>query len=121
MLKSLLLVAGFAVSVNAYLGGNARQRIANDYEVANMQLEEVRAKYGMRTLQAHNYLRKDKESVAANWDGVSLLANPFESARGFAYGLQFSPNKPGECYYAVDSLLTSAQTISNLVATAYNP
>ena len=91
MLKSVLLIVGCAaVSVNAYLGGAARERIANDFEVANFQLDEVRSKYGMRYVEA-SVLAKHNDVTLGNWDKVSLFDNWFETAKGFAYGLQFSP------------------------------
>jgi hypothetical protein len=110
MLKSLVLIVGCAVSVSAYISGPARSRIANDFEVANFQLEEVRSKYGMRYARASELARREPKTVG-NWDQVEIWGNWFESAKGFAYGLQFSPNKPGECYYAVEAALDSAETI----------
>ena len=119
MFKALLLVAGLAVSVNAYVGGATRQRIANNFEISNIQLEDVRMKYGMRQLELHDPRMDDK--IVGDWSNVELWGHWFEAARGFAYGLQFSPQKAGQCYYAVDAALTSAETISNLMGQAYNP
>ena len=70
MFKALLLVAGLAVSVNAYVGGATRQRIANNFEISNIQLDEVRMRYGMRQLELHDPRMDDK--IVGDWSEVEL-------------------------------------------------
>ena len=65
MLKSIVLIAAFVVSAKAYIGGPARERIANDFEIASIEMDDVRAKYGMRTLQSHNPIYDDK--IVGDW------------------------------------------------------
>jgi hypothetical protein len=89
MLKSFVLVAAFVVSAQAYIAGPARNRIANDFEVASLEMEELRAQYGMRPLQAHNPAYDGK--IVGDWMEIDYFADSFNFAKGFAYGLQFSP------------------------------
>jgi hypothetical protein len=119
MLKSIVLVAAFAISAQAYIMGPARERIANDFEIASIEMDDVRAKYGMRTLQAHNPALDGL--IVGDWTEVDILADSFNFFKGFAYGLQFTPNKAGQCYYAVEQSISSAETIKNLLLQAYLP
>ena len=119
MLKSITLIAAFVVSAKAYIAGPARERIANDFELASIEMDDVRAKYGMRTLQSHDPSLDGK--IVGDWSDVDVFADSFNFAKGFAYGLQFTPNKPGACYYAVEQSISSAETIRNLLLQAYLP
>jgi len=119
MLKSIVLIAAFAISAKAYIGGAARNRIANDFEIASIEMEDVRAKYGMRTLQSHNPIYDGK--IVGDWTDIDIVGDFFNFAKGFAYGLQFDPNKPGKCYYAVEQSISSAETIKDLLLQAYLP
>lgn len=85
MLKSIVLVAAFAISANAYIGGPARNRIANDFEIASIEMDDVREKYGMRMLQSHNPIYDGK--IVGDWTEVDIFADSFNFAKGFAYGL----------------------------------
>lgn len=85
MLKSIVLVAAFVVSAQAYIGGEARNRIANDFEIASLEMDEIREQYGMRPLQAHDPAYDGK--VVGDWTDIDLLGDSFNFAKGFAYGL----------------------------------
>ena len=113
MLKSIVLVAAFVVSAQAYIGGPARNRITNDFEIASIEMDEIRSQYGMRALQAHDPVYDGK--IVGDWTEVDYFGDSFNFAKGFAYGLQFSPQKPGQCYYAVEQAISSVETIKNLL------
>jgi hypothetical protein len=119
MLKSIVLVAAFVVSAQAYIGGPARARIANDFEIASLEMEEIRAQYGMRPLQAHDPSYDGK--IVGDWTDIDYFSDSFNFVKGFAYGLQFYAQKPSQCYYAVEQAISSAETIKNLLLQAYLP
>ena len=52
MYKSLVVLSVLAVSANAYIGGKVRTQILYDFETASMELDGIREKYGMRSIQA---------------------------------------------------------------------
>lgn len=73
MLKSFVLVAAFVVSTQAYIGGPARNRIANDFEIASLEMDEIRAQYGMRALQAHDPAYDGK--IVGDWTEIDYIAD----------------------------------------------
>lgn len=73
MLKSIVLVAAFVVSAQAYISGPARNRIANDFEIATLEMDEIRAQYGMRPLQAHDPMYDGK--MVGDWTTIDLFAD----------------------------------------------
>lgn len=73
MLKSIVLVAAFVVSAQAYIAGPARNRIANDFEIASLEMDEVRSQYGMRPLQAHDPAYDGK--IVGDWMTIDLFAD----------------------------------------------
>lgn len=73
MLKSIVLVAAFVVSAQAYIGGAARNRIANDFEIASLEMDEIRSTYGMRALQAHNPVYDGK--IVGDWTTIDYLGD----------------------------------------------
>lgn len=103
MQKSLVLIATLAVaSTQAYMTGNARQRLQNDFTIHSLEVEEVRSKHGMRPLQYHSWkedfaqkkkLQSGHNVQQCSVNDIDIFAESFECARGFAYGLQFSPLK----------------------------
>ena len=98
MQKSLVLIATIAVAgTQAYMTSDARQRLANDFTVHSLDLDEVRAKHGMRPLEYHHASNKkalmSSHEVEQCTGSIDILNEGFECARGFAYGLQFSPMK----------------------------
>jgi hypothetical protein len=100
MQKSLVLLATIAVAgTQAYLTSDARMRLANDFTVHSIDLDEVRAKHGMRPLEYHHASNKKALMSSAHqveqcsMSSIDVLSEGFECARGFAYGLQFSPMK----------------------------
>ena len=46
---------------------------------------------------------------------------PISCAEGFAFGLQFSSQKPGTCYIAVSNALNTLQGIQDLLMYIYIP
>ena len=130
MQKSLVLLATIAVAgTQAYMTSDARQRLHNDFTVHTLELDEVRAKHGMRPLQYHSW-RDDKKRTMlqsahdveqCNFNTIDMINEGFECARGFAFGLQFSPMKEGACYVAVDQAINAAETIKNLLVQFYVP
>ena len=52
MYKSVVLIAATAASVAAYT--DMRAAIAHNFDMAAIDIEDVREKYGLRYLQAHN-------------------------------------------------------------------
>lgn len=132
MQKSLVLLASIAVAgvVQGYMTGDARQRLSNDFTVHSLELEEIRAKHGMRPLQYHNWradyhekkqLQSGPQVEQCSFEDINILDQSFECARGFAYGLQFSPMKEGACYIAVDQAINAAETVKNLLTQFYIP
>lgn len=98
MQKSLVLIATIAIAgTKAYMTADARQRLANDFTVHSLDLDEVRAKHGMRPLEYHHASNKkalmSSHEVEQCAGSIDILNEGFECARGFAYGLQFSPMK----------------------------
>jgi hypothetical protein len=100
MQKSLVLLATIAVAgTQAYMTSDARMRLANDFTVHSIDLDEVRAKHGMRPLEYHHLSNKKALMSSAHQveqcssSSIDVLSEGFECARGFAYGLQFSPMK----------------------------
>ena len=73
MLKSIVLVAAFVVSAQAYIGGPARNRIANDFEIASIEMDEIRGQYGMRALQAHDPVYDGK--IVGDWTTIDYFAD----------------------------------------------
>ena len=68
------MVAAFVVSVaHAYIGGEARNRIANDFEIASLEMDEIRDQYGMRPLQAHNPALDGK--VVGDWTEIDIFGD----------------------------------------------
>jgi hypothetical protein len=110
MQKSLVLIATIAVAgTQAYLTSDARQRLHNDFTLHSLEIEDVRAKHGMRPLQYHSWREEKAEKLESghqvqqcSFTQIDIFSESFECARGFAYGLQFSPLKEGACYIAVD-------------------
>jgi hypothetical protein len=131
MHKSLVLIATIAVAgTQAYLTSDARQRLHNDFTIHSLELEDVRAKHGMRPLQYHSWrdeMAEDKKLQSGHmveqcsFTQIDIFQESFECARGFAYGLQFSPLKEGACYIAVDQAINAAETIKNLLTQFYIP
>lgn len=98
MQKSLVLIATIAVAgTQAYMTVDGRQRLANDFTLHSLELDEVRAKHGMRPLEYHHASNKkalmSPHAVEQCDSKIDILNEGFECARGFAYGLQFSPMK----------------------------
>jgi hypothetical protein len=133
MHKSLALLATVAVVgvAQAYMTNDARQRLMNDFTVHTFEVEEIRAKHGMRPLQYHNWrhdFAKEQKKLESgpmvqqcSVNDINIFEQSFECARGFAYGLQFSPMKEGVCYIAVDQAINAAETVKNLLTQFYIP
>ena len=56
MQKALVLIATVAIAgTQAYFTKDARQRLQNDFTLHSIEMEEIRAKHGMRPLQYHHW------------------------------------------------------------------
>ena len=94
----------------------------SQFQAAVLNHEHHRQQAGLKSLrQAHMEEKKKLEqSAPVEWAGLNF-ADPFQCARGFAYGLQFNPNKMGPCYIALDASLSAASNLESLLLQAYNP
>ena len=59
MQKALVLIATVAIAGTQAFTPDARQRLQNDFIVSTIEMEEIRAKHGMRPLQYSHW----KESL----------------------------------------------------------
>jgi len=130
MQKTFVLVVAAIAAVNAYMGGDARKRLHNDFTIASLEMQEIREKHNMSPLQYSDWKSEHEKSKkklsspnveACAFTQINLFAEQFDCARGFAYGLQYSPMKAGACYIAVDQAINAAETLRNLLTQFYNP
>ena len=131
MYKSLAILAIATVANAVYVPMQGRARLMNDMAVSSIAVSEIRAKNGMRPLQYHDWRQEQakKRLEAANphmvqacsWKDINFIEQSFECAKGFAFGLQFSPQKEGACYVAVSQAIEAAETMQDLLARFYIP
>ena len=73
MHKSLALLATIAVvGTQAYMTSDARQRLNNDFTLHTLEVEEVRAKHGMRPLQYHHASHKNALKATPDVEECSI-------------------------------------------------
>jgi hypothetical protein len=74
----------------------------------------------------HSQFIKEKYNLVNNRD-LRILGTPadtcdiFDSARGFAHGLQFSSSEEGACVVALDSSINALDDFMALIKVSYNP
>lgn len=119
----ILLVASTAIiSTNAMLGGDTRSRKRGEFAFASMNMEALREANGLRQVRSYAPADHKLESgtEVGDWSTVDYT-DIFACARGFAYGLQFSPVKQGLCYTAISEVIESFEDSADLMSQFYNP
>ena len=101
---------------------------------ALLALDEITAKYNLSPARESSMLHKKNIALTAGSSGGSgtqpvIITNWANidwtdfvgCAHGFAYGLQFSVTKKGDCYNAIDSSLDAFDKMMALLPKSYDP
>lgn len=125
MQKSLVLLAVCAVS--ATLGNRLSDRVNTNLAFASAKMEKIRAAHGLetRSVNLKSKLEGTLEQAApptiSGWISNLECEDPFDWARGFAYGLQYSAATQGMCYQSIDETITASSDFTRLAARVYDP
>jgi hypothetical protein len=113
MFKSIALIATVCIGLVSASVRDVDTKINNRFALAMAKQEAIREKHGLGKY-ARPKLAQDTEATDTKTDF-------WDCARGFAKGLQFSPNSQGACYISLDESINMADDFSSLLRRAYNP
>jgi xanthine dehydrogenase molybdopterin-binding subunit B len=112
------------VSQRGQFNNTTREVAVKKTEKKAVKSEKVESKKGSVTKAAAKEQKKLESGPMVQQcsvNDINIFEQSFECARGFAYGLQFSPMKEGVCYIAVDQAINAAETVKNLLTQFYIP
>lgn len=106
MFKAIVFIAT-AACASAYYGHEMTDRVNARFAIAEANNHQI--------FEKHNVAGKNVHKLQ------QTAFDPWDCARGFAKGLQFSTATEGACYISLDQSINAADSITSLLMKAYEP